>query len=586
MVVPKTIRTRNSFGLISYIVDDPPHTTNLVHQRNLLIDGKNLAKDYHGKFNSLLTESQFYASRIASHKRDKATQAYHLIFSFSDQEFPLTDDPKILHKQAVQARNIVKSFLSDQLEPNSQYLLAVQRDGEGKKLHVHVALNTILTNGRTLNTNDLSILQKHVRVKTPEGNKIKTKPGLFANLQNYMAKNFKNLTGRDYTPVHMRALDGVGKQNQLNVQRGDMHYVKERGARSWREDLKSQIKDVIKQARNLDDFKAKMESVYGVRVADRESKITKLDDGTKVTRPAFTYQIMATHKDGTQYVKHAVRDFRITSKYTVRGLGEFSRPYSIENEIDKRLGIDPNKGLSEEEKAKRDFIEQYTQRRKTEVNQVERNSHLKKTLEEQTAKAQKTHKQMLDAKKKLDQRTPPDTRTWAEKDQDYRNASLNEKRGIAEKHHMSVFEYWDYLDNKAETEQTKPSQTKSVQAYPELEPAPKPTAVQNLAKAKSVTESKSGEKADDLKQSLDTNAQRMQEQQQARATAKPADNKNYKKNKKKQTKPVQAKSAKQLKKEQNARLDAELHNKIQNLDEPWKDNEDQDENGFDDFADF
>ena len=59
-------------------------------------------------------------------------------------------------------------------------------------------------------------------------------------------------------------------------------------------------------------------------------------------------------------------------------LGEDYRPYSIEKAIDLNLGIDPNKGLSKDEKAKRDFIEQYTQHSKSEVTQVKHLKHLKK----------------------------------------------------------------------------------------------------------------------------------------------------------------------------------------------------------------
>lgn len=110
---------------------------------------------------------------------------------------------------------------------------------------------------------------------------------------------------------------------------------------------------------------------------------------------------------------------------------------------------------------------------------------------------------------------------------------------------------------------------------------PKPNAVQNLQKAKDVAESKSGQKADSLKQAADNTIQRVQEQQQKRATVSDTHKK-----KKTPTKPVQHKSAQQLKKDENARLDAEFHNKIQNLDGPWKDNQGQDEDGFDDFNDF
>lgn len=325
MAIPKLVQTHNSHGLLSYVLDDDPHSTKYVQKRNLLVDGVNIRKDYTGQYNSLYTEAQFYTSRKMAHKRNKNMQAYHLILSFSDQEFPLTSDIDVLKQQARDAMKISKGFLAKQLPDNSQYLLAVQRDGDGAKLHVHVAINSILQNGRSLNTNDLSIKIKHVRVHTKQGLQYETRPGLFDNLQTYMHDNFKELTGRDYTPV---SLDP--DKNKKDVQLESTYQIMRRGGVSWREKLKDAVRDIAQKATSLKQFKKMLKDVYGVHVRQRQAKDPDSDTGK---RKAYTYQIMGTRKDGKQYVVHSARDFHITKRGAVRGLGEFARPINLENVI-------------------------------------------------------------------------------------------------------------------------------------------------------------------------------------------------------------------------------------------------------------
>lgn len=604
MVVPKEIRTKNSHGLISYMLDEDPHSTDLVSVRNLIIDGQNLERTYTGRYdNSAFIESQFYASRVASNKQDKKTQAYHLIFSFSDQEFPLTKKRKQQMTQARQARDLVKGFLTHQLQPEAQYLLAVQRDGEGQKLHVHVALNTVLTDGRTLDTNDLSIVKKHKRTKMVNGKRYTTVPGLFENLQKYMDKHFKKMTGRDYTPVEMHAVNKthLTQEDKKDVKRGDDYYLKKRGASSWREDLKAEIRDVVKQSDNLDDFKRKMRSVYGVNVKERKASVAKLDDGHKVYRRAFTYQIMGTKKDGREYVKRSVRDFRITSKFVVRGLGEFARPLNLQREIDKRLGIDSFKDLPQDDIDKIDFIDHATHYKKA-MNQLNKKiEKAKKALDaDANAAAYKQSVQANNEDQAEDSKITPvaslnasEAQNKPNKAKSGRPTSLSEitdfdeymdvmakanEAGLTPDEYLALQnKQYDKSKSKSapvkNTNTPRPVHTKTAQGNkdhgrePEL--VPTHSAVKKLDTAKRNTDSK--KQANSLKKSINTvqniDAQRVQEQKQKQSEI-----------------DDRKKKEKQLKALRRAQLEQEEHNMIQNLPEPWKDNDYlQDEDGFDDF---
>ena len=148
---------------------------------------------------------------------------------------------------------------------------------------------------------------------------------------------------------------------------------------------------------------------------------------------------------------------------------------------------------------------------------------------------------------------------------------------------MSIMQYLDHeakqkkqnAKSAKNTHVQKPIQSKPVQKQtpkakdhePEL--VPKHAAVQKLNTAKQNTTSK--KQANNLKKSLDTtqniDTQRVQEQKQKQSET-----------------DDRKKKEKQLKALRRAQLEQEEHNMIQNLPEPWKDNDQsQDEDGFDDF---
>ena len=311
------ISSKSSFNLVHYILDGEAHNKRFTNDRNLYVNGHNIFTDYQNKFNSNYIASQFYAVRKVAGKIKKRTQAFHNIYSFSDDDFPPTKDPKKLQQQAKQAYKLVDGFLKKQLPKDSQYLIGIQRDGDGGKLHAHVALNSVLINGKTLDTNDLSLLQK-VTVKQINKQKVRTvSKGVFEKIQDYLSDNFQKVTGRSYQRID---------RDESNLVNSKAQQISKRGGYVWKEDLKDRIIDVAQNVDNLDDFKAKLHDVYGVSVKEYQASTGKVDtNGKKIKRLAYTYSF--TDSNGKQ---HKSRDFRYTKKRGVGGLGTFARPQDLE----------------------------------------------------------------------------------------------------------------------------------------------------------------------------------------------------------------------------------------------------------------
>lgn len=312
------ISSKSSFNLVHYILDGEAHNKRFTNDRNLYVNGHNVFTDYQNKFNSNYLASQFYAVRKMAGKIKKRTQAFHNIYSFSDDDFPPTNDKKELLKQAKQAYKLVDGFLKKQLPEDSQYLIGIQRDGAGGKLHAHVALNSVLINGKTLDTNNLSLLQK-VTVKQINKQKVRTvSKGVFEKIQDYLSDNFQKVTGRSYQRIE-RDLGDIKSASSEQAER------RKQGS-SWKEDLKQRIIAVASSVDNLSDFKTQLRDSYGVAVKEYQASTGKVDsNGKKVKRLAYTYSF----KDDNGKL-HKSRDFRYTKRGGVGGLGTFARPQDLD----------------------------------------------------------------------------------------------------------------------------------------------------------------------------------------------------------------------------------------------------------------
>lgn len=318
MAISKIISTKSAHNLTHYILDGHAHNNQYSNARNLLVGGHNIFSDYQNKINSNYVDSQFYAVRKMAGKTSKKTQAFHNIYSFSESDFPPPKNKQELQKQAQQAYKLVNDFLRKQLPADAQYLVGIQRDGQGGMLHAHVAINSVLINQKVLDTNSLSLLQKvDQRSKT-------VSKGLLENWQDYLTDNFKKVTGRKYERV---------ERDLSNLVNSSAQQVENRGGYVWKEDLKNRIVEAVQNSTTLDEFKQTLQDVYGVSVKEYQSSTGKVNSqGKKIKRLAYTY--MFKDDNGKQ---HKSRDFHITKKGAVRGLGEFTRPQSLQEVLEQNL---------------------------------------------------------------------------------------------------------------------------------------------------------------------------------------------------------------------------------------------------------
>lgn len=318
MAISKIISTKSAHNLTHYILDGHAHNNQYSNSRNLLVGGHNIFSDYQNKINSNYVDSQFYAVRKMAGKTSKKTQAFHNIYSFSESDFPPPKSKQELQKQVQQAYKLVNDFLKKQLPKDSQYLIGIQRDGQGGMLHAHVAINSVLINQKVLDTNNLSLLQKvDQRSKT-------VSKGLLENWQDYLTDNFKKVTGRKYERV---------ERDLSNLVNSKAQQVESRGGYVWKEDLKNRIVEAVQNSTTLNEFKQTLQDVYGVSVKEYQSSTGQLNNqGKKSKRLAYTYMFKDDH--GKQ---HKSRDFHITKKGAVRGLGEFTRPQDLQQVLDQNL---------------------------------------------------------------------------------------------------------------------------------------------------------------------------------------------------------------------------------------------------------
>ena len=316
MSIVKVISSTNAGANLNYLINEKAHNTELTSHRSLLFNGQNVYGDYANKVNARYLADQYWAVRQRAKNPNKKVQVYHLIFSFSQQEFNPTKQN--LLQQARQALKLVNDFLHQLLPSTAQYLEAVQCDSEGKNLHVHVSCNSVLTNGKVLDTNLISVNSRTVT----KNKKLVHYLGIRNNFDNYMTKNFKKLTGREFKPV---------KENQVNLVNSKAVKIDERGGYIWKEDLKERILDAFNNTDNFEDFETVLEANNGVKVKHRQASIGKDEHGKKIYRDAITYTFI-----GDDFASHSARDFGYAKGGGKRGLGLSFTPQSIQQEFKQR----------------------------------------------------------------------------------------------------------------------------------------------------------------------------------------------------------------------------------------------------------
>ena len=112
MAIIKVNRIKNITALDRYLLSHEAHEkTDLVRVRNFTVFGHNVMKTYDHKFDAMYLASQQWAVRKVAKKQKKKTQGFHMIVSFSDEDFPDVKTKDDLKKQVIQARSLLKGFL-------------------------------------------------------------------------------------------------------------------------------------------------------------------------------------------------------------------------------------------------------------------------------------------------------------------------------------------------------------------------------------------------------------------------------------------------------------------------------------------
>ena len=413
MAIIKVNRIKNITALDRYLLSHEAHEkTDLVRVRNFTVFGHNVMKTYDHKFDAMYLASQQWAVRKVANKRKKKTQGFHMIVSFSDEDFPDVKTKDDLKKQVIQARSLLKCFLDEELPDESQWYAVLQKDGDGHKLHAHVAINSVQLDGRTLDTNILSLNKKLERVKqkkkeqeeAKEAEKTKdkkkkpkyvAKAGLYERFQNYFAKHFEKETGRKYKKI-MRNEETMhtGKEGAY------LHRVHKRfeKATSWREDIASSIKLILPRAKSLDDFKQLMYRTGRIRVDERNASYIDAD-GKKQTRLAYTYCTL----DKDDKVTHKVRDFRVLRNGSVRGLGKSTTPQAIQLVIDRNIQLRMAQQEEERREKNREAIaraDKLKQQKKREKEKAKREKQMNEILLANKRKEQQKRREQEQAEQR------------------------------------------------------------------------------------------------------------------------------------------------------------------------------------------
>lgn len=297
MSILQTHACRSSYNRLRYVFNEPAHTNHKTNKRVLAATGFNIKMlhDIDGRIasvqNGAYLEHQFRTVLQRAHNPKRRCQAQTIIVSFDESEF----DTSNLELQSKQALQLVQHYVHQHFA-DCQSVIAVQSDGEGGKLHVHVVMNTIKPSGKTVATNRFNI------------NKLRR------DFDREMQTNYQKITGHQWTnPIH----------NQTNRQ--DIHNLVTKS--EWQQNLKQLINQVKAEVQNVAEFLSKLK-LHSVTVTERQHG------------RAWTYHQTVTTKTGTRELK--VRDFyqrvdkRTGEIKSTRGLGQSFSKVAIESYFNRK----------------------------------------------------------------------------------------------------------------------------------------------------------------------------------------------------------------------------------------------------------
>ena len=394
MSILQTHTCHSSYNRLRYVFNEPAHSYQKTDKRVLAATGFNIKMlhDNDGRIsvtqNGAYLEQQFRTALKRAHNPKRRYQAQTIIISFDPSEFDTSD----LKAQSQQALQLVQHYVRKHFA-DCQSVIAIQSDGEGGKLHVHVVVNTIKPNGKTVATNRFNI------------NKLRK------DFDREMKTSYQKLTGRQWTnPIH----------NQ--TERKDIHNLTTKS--EWQYQLKELITQIKAKVDNIADFLKQLEQ-HSVTVTERQKG------------KAWTYHQTVETKTGTRELK--VRDFyQRVNKQTgeiksTRGLGQSFSKVAIEDYFNRKKenkkedqsydrrednGLEKVKTMAADAK-----VRAQRQRR---INQITQ-QRLEKATHDEERKAAKQKARLFDQKQRETRRTAksnqPASKTQRQSGQKQRRSS-------------------------------------------------------------------------------------------------------------------------------------------------------------------
>ncbi len=281
---------RSSYCRLTYVFNQYAHNTSKTNHRVLACSGNNI-RMLHNPDGTLTVnqsgvylEKQFHQSLKRAFNPKRKIQCQSIIISFSNKEFDTTD----LDKQASQALQLVQGY-ANKFFDDAQSVSVAQADGNGGRLHVHLLINAVKPNGKTIATSRFSVYKMR------------------RNLNDYLNNNFERVTGRKWENPF-----------EKTENRKDLDNLSSRSI--WQEQLKKTIALVKTEVDNVKDFLNKL-SQLGITVTERQ-------------QGSWTYHSTIKTAKGTKKV--SARDFyqRIDKNtgqvLTTRGLGQAYTKQSLE----------------------------------------------------------------------------------------------------------------------------------------------------------------------------------------------------------------------------------------------------------------
>lgn len=293
LAVLNSTACQSSYGRLSYIFNQTAHNTIKTSHRVLACSGTNINMLHtpNGHLSTLQSgaylEKQFHQSLRRAYNPKRKYQAQSIIISFSNEEFNTSD----LNKQATQALQLVQGYVYQHFG-DAQSVSCVQCDGDGGKIHVHLLINTVKTNGKTVPTNRFSVYRMR------------------RDFNKYLERNFQLVTGRKWSNSFNKASP-----------RKDAKEIITRS--SWEQQLKQTIDQVKQEVCNVVDFINRL-STIGIQIKERGKKkrwtytqiIPDKNGKPKLHRVRAYYQrkdkaghVLSTRGLGQSYTRQGLEDY-------------------------------------------------------------------------------------------------------------------------------------------------------------------------------------------------------------------------------------------------------------------------------------